>query len=204
VRLFWAHQGWQAFFLDLVVLIVLAVGRPDLRGAGTTWYRDLGDFSRTSGPWVAGVVAFSLVVVVSANLAFGSVPDAIAYFRGDRVSVSPQLINVGQPAVGDKREVSVELTNRTAQDIRVIGGTTDCSCTVLNDLPVAIGPGETRSLTVSMTMTGRPGVFNRKANFLVDDAFYRSTGIYPRTYNSRAWAKWNFTRSFVIVTARIN
>ena len=65
--------------------------------------------------------------------------------RTERLSVHPPLIDMGHGAPGETREATVELTNRTDQPIRLIGGTADCSCTVIGDLPVTIPPGEARS-----------------------------------------------------------
>jgi len=53
--------------------------------------------------------------------------------------------------------------------VRLIGGTADCSCTVLQDLPLEIGAGEMRSVTVNVVMSGKPGIFTRKAGFFIDD-----------------------------------
>ena len=75
---------------------------------------------------------------------FGSVPAAIAYFRGDRVSVRPRLVEIGDGAPGEIRLGTVEVTNWTDETVRIFGGTSDCSCTVLGDLPVTIPAKQTR------------------------------------------------------------
>jgi hypothetical protein len=50
---------------------------------------------------------------------------AIAYFRGDRVSVDPPIVDVGAGSAGDLREAMVTLTNWTDEPIQVFGGTSD-------------------------------------------------------------------------------
>jgi hypothetical protein len=111
----------------------------------------------------------SAILVGLAILIFGSVPAAIASLRGERISIYPRLADVGAAEVGAERRVSLDVTNWTEQPIRLIGGTRDCSCTVLADLPITIPPKETRSLTVGIRLKGKPGIFTRKAALLVDD-----------------------------------
>jgi hypothetical protein len=57
---------------------------------------------------------------------------------------------------------------------------------VLDDLPVIIPPQESRSVSVRISLSGAPGIFTRKAAFLVDnDGFqrvgFRLTGRITRT-----------------------
>ncbi len=104
-----------------------------------------------------------------AHLSFGSVPAAIAYLRGERISISPRLADLGAAPAGGMREVTVHISNWADVPVRLIGGTADCSCTVLHDLPLEIGPGEARPVTVSVRMAGEPGVFTRSAGFVIDD-----------------------------------
>jgi Protein of unknown function (DUF1573) len=168
---------WQAFVLDLVVLAALAIGRPDLRPAEGSWYRASDSFIRSCGPWLAGVVLVSAMLIGSAHYSFGSLTGAVAYFRGDRVSISPRLLDVGEGATGEKRSLTVEMTNWTDQPIRVFGGTRDCSCTVLNDLPMTVPPKERRLLSVNFSLSGNSGVFNRTAGFLVDDKGFKEVSF---------------------------
>lgn len=69
------------------------------------------------------------------------------------------------------------MTNQTNHPIRLIGGTTDCSCSVLGDLPVTIPPGEARSITITMRLPNAPGSFNRKAQLTVDDQGFKKVGF---------------------------
>jgi hypothetical protein len=83
------------------------------------------------------------------------------------------LVDMGEGVPGETRSASVELTNRTDEPIRLIGGTSDCSCTVLADLPVTIPPGESRSITVAMRLPNATGAYNRKAGLRLDDIGFR-------------------------------
>jgi hypothetical protein len=75
-------------------------------------------------------------------------------------------IGVGQP--GASLEAQVELVNRAGRPIRVVGGTSDCSCITTADLPLTLAPGEARCVSVRVRLPGGPGAFDRKAFFWTD------------------------------------
>src|SRR5438128_390217 len=102
-------------------------------------------------------------------LRFGSVGAALAALRGEEVSVRPSLVEAGEGAPGERLQTSVELINRTGRTIRIVGGTSDCSCVATTDLPLSIPPGETRSVTVSVALRGGRGRFTREVSFLTAD-----------------------------------
>jgi hypothetical protein len=159
---------WYAFALDTVVIATLLVGRPD---TSAFWNRPRSTIRTALIPaaWaVGGMVLISGLVLGIASFCFGSLPAALAYLRGERIWVEPRLLDVGEGVAGDVRKVPIELTNWTNRRIRLIGGTADCSCTLLEDLPVTIPPNETRSVAVSVRLSGAPGIISRKAGFLVE------------------------------------
>ncbi len=160
---------WAAFTLDIVVVSTLLLGRPDFRSLRHNPWQSI----RTGiAPlaWTTGSVILSGAVIIGlAHLGFGSVRGAIAYYRGDRLSVEPRLVDMGEVPGGQKRTVTVTLTNWTEESIHVFGGSADCSCTVLGDLPVLIPPHESRSVTVELQVKLKPGIFTRKAAFVLDD-----------------------------------
>lgn len=108
-----------------------------------------------------------LLVLVYAS--FGSLPAGLAYFRGERVAIQPRLVEVGAAQTGDTRTVELELSNWTDHPVRLIGGSADCSCSVLEDLPLTIPAGDSASVSLRINFSGRPGNFTRQAYFVVDD-----------------------------------
>ena len=107
-------------------------------------------------------------------IAFGSPDAAFAYFRGDRLSVRPGLVDVGAAPSGEARTALVELVNRTSRRIHVIGGTSDCACVTTQDLPVQLDPGEAYKVNIAVRFGPAPGIFTRAAEFLTDgDRMYR-------------------------------
>jgi hypothetical protein len=160
---------WYAFGADLFIVVALLVSRPDLK---SVWENPRTELISASLPAVSGISATALlsaVLVGAAYLSFGSLPAAVAYFRGERVSISPRLADLGSVSLGEDREMILEVWNWTNEPVRLIGGTANCSCTGLQDLPLEIGARQSRFVTVSVLMTGKSGIFTRKAGFLIDD-----------------------------------
>lgn len=160
---------WYAFGIDLAALVALLVARPDL-----ALLREKG---RPSLARVLATAAFGLLSVIAvfgmlaglAALRFGSPEAALAYFRGELVSVRPRLVEVGEGVPGEHLQATVELVNRTDRPIRVVGGTSDCSCVATENLPLTLAPGEARSVTVHVRLSGAPGMFTRQVAFLTAD-----------------------------------
>lgn len=177
---------WAAFALDVLILAALGFGRPDLTPLRDNPRRGLAAAVRPAAWGVAGVVMIGGLLVGVAHLGFGSVPAAIAYLRGERVSIEPRLVDVGEGVGGESREVSVTLTNWTDRPVQLFGGTADCGCTVLNDLPVTIPAKESCSVSVLVRLSGPAGIFTRTATFLINDEGFkkidfRLTGRITRT-----------------------
>jgi hypothetical protein len=70
------------------------------------------------------------------------------------------------------------LTNWTDQPIHVFGGSSDCSCTVLGDLPVRIPGNESRSVEIRVNLKGSPGIFTRRGAFLIDKCRLQTSRVH--------------------------
>lgn len=84
---------------------------------------------------------------------------ALSQLRGEAITVEPDPTDVGEGAAGEKRTFSVQLSNRSAKTVRILGGTTSCSCIATNDLPITIAPGATETISVEVRFRGSPGRF---------------------------------------------
>lgn len=166
---------WLAFAIDLTALGLLAVAR---RQACRTDARSrIASAFRPLALGACGVFAILGLMAGVATIAIGSPDAALAYLRGDRLSVVPRLVDVGEGYVGDRKEVVVTVRNWTDKPIRIVGGTSDCSCVVTNDLPLTVPPGEAHPLTVKLAMKGNPGQFTRSARLFTDDERDRLVGF---------------------------
>ena len=160
---------WYTFGLDVGIIAALFAARPDLGSLKDKPRSTLTGAVVPAGFALAGGAAFFGLFIGLAYFTFGSVRGAVAYFRGERVSVLPRLVEAGDGLSGERRKVKIELGNWTDKPIRLIGGTADCSCTVLNDLPLTIPPKEVRAVSIDFSFSGKPGMFSRPIAFLVDD-----------------------------------
>jgi hypothetical protein len=159
---------WQAFAVDILALLALALARPDWSALRELPRVALFRAGRTALAVLGGAaVLFGLLTGVGAWL-FGSPDAALARLRGERVSVRPGLVDVGRGAPGQSVEATVELVNRTDRPVRIIGGTSDCSCVTTIDLPLSLAPGEARQMTIAVRLPAGHGFFNRKAVLWTD------------------------------------
>jgi hypothetical protein len=159
---------WIAFALDSVALALLLWCMPtrdvwakSLQSAPTAWLGEslwalIGSVALVGGFSVAGLVWL------------GSVDAALAVLRGDIVSVEPSFVDLGQAAAAETREAKIQVTNRLAKPLTIIGGTSDCSCVATRDLPIELEPGATATLHVRVRYPNDAGRFMRTAAFIAD------------------------------------
>ncbi len=117
-----------------------------------TWWSDFGD--------ICGWTTFFLVLTTLLLLyRFGGVARLAGYLRGDIVVAEPTFIDFGYVAPGTMASRPVSLVNLTGRPVTILGGTTDCVFRVQGGLPVALGPGETKSLNLQVFAPARPSDF---------------------------------------------
>ncbi len=171
---------WHAFAVDVLVLLALAWARPDWRALREHPRLALRRACRTALAFFAGAVVLLSLLAGLGVWMFGSIDAALAHIRGERVSVRPNIVDLGRGAPGQSVETTVELVNRTDRPVRIIGGTSDCSCVTTKDLPVSLGPGESRPVSIRVGLPTTLGLFNRQALFWTDDDQAR-TIVFPLT-----------------------
>jgi hypothetical protein len=157
---------WWAFGIDVGILISLAFVRPDPRGWLEMTAEERSMRLRTVVCFLASVAATLCLLWGGASLIFGSVPAVLAHFRGETITVIPSLLDVGRGLVGELRSAQIEIKNWSDKPVRVVGGTSDCSCGTTSGLPIEIAPGQTRPLSVSVRFPPSEGIFTRTAMLL--------------------------------------
>jgi hypothetical protein len=155
---------WWTLALDVGILAILLVSRPRDQGTAralTGWRRE---FLRTAG------AALGFVVVLGGGfLLLNENPQAaLAQMRGEPLTVEPAVTDIGSAIRGTRQAFPVELRNHADHPIRVVGGTTSCSCITTTDLPLVIPPGENRTLQVTITFKGSAGRFQHHFQLFTD------------------------------------
>jgi hypothetical protein len=126
----WITVGIDALIVSLVFLI---------RPCSNTYSSEVG--------WRSAAVVLGITLALLGGvlvlLAFSGVTptQALVRLRGDMVTVEPTTIDGGSAPRGTVKSVAVHLCNHTDKPIRVMGGTTDCSCITTDDLPLTLPAG---------------------------------------------------------------
>jgi len=155
---------WVTFGLDVGAVVALALWRPAyaVDGPPVAWIQPL---------LKIGTGAAVLLALTSGAflLAFASPAEALAWLRGEAITAEPAVSDVGKGLPGEARVLRIRLSNRTPRLVRVVGGTTSCSCVASRDLPLTLAYGETGSINVVVKFVGSPGRFQRHFVLLTDD-----------------------------------
>lgn len=157
-----------AFLFDLGIVGVLARFPPEKQLIASTFGQSMG-ILLLDGMWIGtGMVVLMGVLVGFGLFWFGSLDSAVAFLRGDLVSVQPGIVDLGSAPSGEFHQADVRLTNRMEKPVTLFGGTSDCSCLVTANLPATLMPGESVKLSLTMRFPHEPGRFTRSAIFLGD------------------------------------
>lgn len=131
---------WQMFVADVVAITALAVSRPKGEAVSPA--------GAERGTWVAALGLVLGVATAGSAWLFGSPDVALARLRGHTLTATHPDFGTGKP--GDVLEATTTVRNLTDRPVRLVGGTSDCSCTVLGDLPRTVEPHGAVTLSVSL------------------------------------------------------
>ena len=156
---------WHACGVDGVSITLLALFRPDLASVRYVNRVEMRRSSRimlASGLGIAGMV---IVVVGAATVTFGSPHAALARFRGETVTISESYVDFGIGEPGQTLEATIEVRNWTDHPVRLIGGTSDCSCVTTTSLPETIPARGSRKIPIQLRLKpSAPGSFTVRRN----------------------------------------
>ncbi len=143
---------WWAFAADLIALLCLCRWRPAAIVTGLAQGIS------------AGAGAAAIVVVVGGGLLtyYGSLGSALAHMQGETIVVDAGVVDAGPGKLGEFVKVNVTLTNYNEIPVRIVGGTSDCTCVSTDDLPIELGANESKTISVRVKYTGSAGQFRRK------------------------------------------
>jgi hypothetical protein len=145
---------WYAFALDIAALAALVgVARPARAERAV---------ALSGSAAFAGGVGFVAAAWTAVALGFGSTNLALAALRGEPAAATASTLDFGSVAAGDSVTQSATIYNTSADQLWIVGGTADCSCTTLNDLPVMVPPGESRAVSIRVRFPAEPGRVERR------------------------------------------
>jgi hypothetical protein len=151
---------WWAFGVDIAALMLLIVGRP--RAAESA--------ALPQGLLAAGATAVVLLGLLAAagTAAYGSPEAAVARLRGDPLLVTPGYLHFGDGPAGETLASEVRVSNLTDRPVRLIGGTSDCSCATTASLPLTLPPHGEEVVAVRLKLPATAGTFTRTAELWTD------------------------------------
>lgn len=156
---------WLAFGVDITMLLLLTIGRP----SPEVLRRELTRGAVEVGWFVLGVSMCFALLGGGAIWFFGSPEAALAKLRGEALTVSPGYVDFGIGKSGSTLEAVVEVQNWTYYPVRLIGGTSDCSCVTSTGLPISVPPQGSVSIPLLLKVRrSAPGVFTREAELWTD------------------------------------
>jgi len=141
---------WLAFGIDAAALVLLAVGRPRADEAAPVKRRAFGGV-------VVGAAAVLVLLGAAGSWVYGSPAAALARLRGDTLIAEPGYLDFGTVPAGERQQATLIVRNWSDRPVRLIGGTSDCSCTTLQDLPVTIAPAERGMVTFALVPPAHAG-----------------------------------------------
>lgn len=158
---------WFVFILDLLIIILLVVWRPQK-------WREVEGVKFSMIHFVTGIAVSSLIIATILFIYFEDFDKATAWFRGESLVFSPRVIDFGSAKQNQTLKLAVSVTNGTDGYVRIIGGTSNCSCSIVEDLPVIMKPGESVSFQVSYHTGRSRGLVHRQIKVLSDHLHQRA------------------------------
>jgi len=152
---------WLAFGIDAAALVLLAVGRPRADEAAPVKRRAFGGV-------VVGAAALLVLLGAAGSWVYGSPAAALARLRGDTLIADPGYLDFGTVPAGEPREAPLTVGNWSDRPVRLIGGTSDCTCTTLSDLPLTIPPGGRAVVTIRLVPPTDAGHLTRTVMLRTD------------------------------------
>ena len=112
-------------------------------------------------------------LLVASILCFGSISGATSFFSGNRLVVDSESKFAGTVQYDKIIDVSFTVKNFSLAPVNVIGARSSCSCLGVVDLPILIGPGESKLLRVRLFPRKKGEVQEESVDLIFDDSSSR-------------------------------
>lgn len=101
---------------------------------------------------------------------FGAVGNALAYLHGASLVPDKTVIDFGDVDARSTVKGSFALHNLTTGVIRITGSRGSCDCTVVDALPMNVGPGEKKTIEVSVSTGSKTESWEHIVELYLDKA----------------------------------
>jgi hypothetical protein len=112
--------------------------------------------------WGIGALVICAATWAYAGVRYGSFGIALSVLRGDPIAISPAIVDLGTLSAREERTVRVQISNLTADEIRLVGSQGSCSCMTVDGFPRKISGGGHCEMSIQIRAIGkRPEVVQR-------------------------------------------
>lgn len=141
---------WYTFSLNIGMIGLLLWFRPRFRRLSVT---------------VAALI--SSLIGVGALVAAGDTgTKLLARWRNESLLLQPAVLDFGEGVAGQHSHKQIVVANLTDHPIRLIGGTSGCSCTATEGLPVEVPANGQVTLDIHLEFKGTEGNFSHQFEYL--------------------------------------
>ena len=121
--------------------------------------------------WLGGGIAIVAVSLATwAAVSGNRLDDAIGRLRGEAVTISPRIKELGTGTKNQLAGYQVSLTNHTSRPVSVVGSSANCSCAIDANLPFVLPPHASRTVPVAVRFAGSPGRFQQSFTLYLNRA----------------------------------
>jgi hypothetical protein len=113
------------------------------------------------------VLLFAMICLY-AYLRSGNIAYLLPYLNGQRVFVHPADVKFGQKAPNETIDLPVELSNRSARALTILGAQMQCSCVSTDTFPISVAPGRAHTLSIKVHLPASEGPFEQQIIFFTD------------------------------------
>ena len=168
---------WLTLGLNTVVLGLLVWFRPyeivtpgfgERHGVSVTVLISPSHTKSRRWPILAGLLIAALLGAGALVARGDTGTKLLARWKGDVLLLQPAVLDFGEGVVGQKVTKQIVVTNLTDLPIRLIGGTSGCSCTATEGLPVDVPANGHVTLDIHLTFKGTVGEFSHPFEYLTN------------------------------------
>jgi hypothetical protein len=130
--------------------------------------------------WIAATVVFTNIglacLMAAALYFFGSIGSALAYMRGERLFA--YVAPTGRIPKGEESELNLFISNLGDRPVRILGGTSSCSCLVPLGLPALLEATDTRNIRIKFRPKRRTGRITEGLRLFTDHPNQRELDVW--------------------------